>query len=307
MAPADLSPQGFACTQDSECGEGGAFRCVEDHCTPAREPLTLPIRAAFFSGGYPYGWSSLPADRPSPVIGRYDSRDPAVLENQLAALEHAHIALALVTWWGPGTVSDATFDTLFQASAASAMRWAVVYQKEAQDHPDATQIRLLLSDLYTRYAQAPNYGWTGERYVVVVPTLYSATCEVARRWVEGRDQSRTPAFLLMEVPSALPEGAEAQCAVQPDAWYRLPQTTSLAQTGDATVIAPGVWDATEVSPAVVRDLARFQKDVQTLAGSPQPFQLVDSFNDWNHGTYVEAATQEATPTAYLDALHDAPP
>ena len=306
LAPADLSPQGFACTDDAACGEGGAFRCVESHCTPARVQLTLPLRGAFFSGGFPYSWSGLPAGHPEPLIGRYTSRDPAVVSGQLAAMHRANIQVALFTWWGPGTDSDGVFDALFQASRADSMQWAVVYQREAQDHPSATDIRLRLSDLYTRYAQAPNYAWLGDRYLVVIPTAYHGTCEVAERWVAGRDQSRTPAFLLMEVPVTWPTGDEEGCAVQPDAWYRIPQTTSVLQTKDATVVMPGIWKAGDAAPKVPRDPTRFRADVQTLVTSPQPFQLVDSFNDWLEGSAVEASAADAEPTAYLDALHDAP-
>lgn len=305
LAPADLSPLGFACTEDAQCGEGGAFRCVDQVCAPARVALSFPVRGAFFSGSYPYSWSGVPDGRPLPALGKYKSKDPAVLTAQLSALHHANFQVVLFDWWGTGTDSDTVFDVLTTASRQDSMQWAVDYLHEYDDHPTATDIRLMLADLYTRYAQAPNYAWIGDRYLVVVPTANKATCEVSQRWVEGRDQSRTPAFLLMEVPAGFTPGAETDCPVQPDAWFRMPQKESLTQTADATVVQPGLWRQTDATPVVARDSARFQEDVRTLAASPK-FQLVESFNDWTNGTYVEASAADAEPTTYLDILHAAP-
>ena len=56
-----------------------------------------------------------------------------------------------------------------------------------------------------------------------------------------------------------------------------------------------------------RDLAEWRANVEEMAASGDPFQLVVSFDEWGEGTAVESAEEWATPSgygAYLDALHD---
>jgi hypothetical protein len=101
----------------------------------------------------------------------------------------------------------------------------------------------------------------------------------------------------------------AACADQPDAWHQYgPSTAADSQAGHSYTISPGFWQVGE-APRLVRDLSRWQQNVQAMAASGAPLQLITTFNEWGEGTAVESAQEWATASgygAYLDALHDNP-
>jgi hypothetical protein len=74
-------------------------------------------------------------------------------------------------------------------------------------------------------------------------------------------------------------------------------------------VTPGFWKAGE-EPFLVRDPARWDRNVSNMLGSGARWQLVTTFNEWGEGTSVESAEEWASASgfgSYLDALHDATP
>jgi len=56
----------------------------------------------------------------------------------------------------------------------------------------------------------------------------------------------------------------------------------------------------------VRDMPRWQQNIQSMIASQSPWQLITTFNEWGEGTSVESSSAWATASgwgAYLDALH----
>jgi hypothetical protein len=107
-------------------------------------------------------------------------------------------------------------------------------------------------------------------------------------------------------------GNVRDCAGQPDAWHEYLVTAS-GEAGmgkDAFTISPGLWRASDSTPSLPRDLARWNANVADLKASGASWQLIVSFDEWIESTAVESATQWASASGYgqyLDALHGLTP
>src|SRR5437868_6323187 len=71
--------------------------------------VSLPARAAFYYPWYPETWKvggALPHYRPA--LGFYSSSAASVVDAHVRALDYARVDVALASWWGPSTHSEAT-------------------------------------------------------------------------------------------------------------------------------------------------------------------------------------------------------
>jgi len=271
----------------------------------AVEPLTLPVRGAFYYPWFPETWTV--AGQPvhyQPTLGLYDSSSAPVVDNHINALDHAKIDIGIASWWGPGTHAEAVRIPLLldrTAALGSPLRWAVYYEQEGSADPTVAQIQSDLQYLMSNYAGRPEYARVAGKPVVLVYSANDVSCDVADRWKlasEGRWYVSLKAF-----------SGYQTCVNQPDAWHQYAGSTpSDRQLGHSYTISPGFWKADEVAPRLARDLDRWRQNVRDMVASNEPWQLVVSFNEWGEGTAVESAAEWGS--SYLDALADdgvAPP
>jgi hypothetical protein len=261
----------------------------------------LPIRAAFYYDWYPEAWRQgglSPFTHFAPSLGFYNSGDRRVIAAHVGAMRYAHLDAAIVSWWGPGTRSDARFPKLL-AAAPTAFRWAAYYEREGQGDPSPASIRRDLLSLRAHAASSPGYLRINGRFVVFVYGSGPEGCGTAQRW---REANTVGAYVVLKV---FP-GYRA-CGVQPEGWHQYgPAKAEDNQSPYAFSISPGFYQAAEHAERLPRDGAAWTSAVMGMVASHARFQLVTTFNEWGEGTAVESSEQWRSDSgygSYLDVLH----
>jgi hypothetical protein len=278
---------------------------------PAPEPsplsgadTALPIRAAFYYPWFPEGWTQQgghPFTRYHPAAGLYDASNPSVIKSHIDAMQYGGIDAGIASWWGRGSRTDGRISALLDAAAPTTFRWALMYEPEAHANQTAAQIDTNLRYIESQYASEVSYLRVDGRFVVFVYGGANDGCNMARRWSGAR---RLGAYVMLKIFSGY-----QRCANQPDGWYQYaPDASGVSVPGNSFTISPGFAKASESSPRLARDLARWQGDIRRMIASKARFQLITTFNEWGEGTAVESAKEWSSASGYglyLDALHHA--
>ena len=269
---------------------------------PSGGNLTLPIRAIFYYPWFPEAWKQsgiYPYTRYHPTLGYYDTGDPAIIRQHIAAMQYGGIQAAIASWWGQGHHTDVDFGKILQASDGTGFKWAIYHEQEGQRDLTPDEIRSDLTFIRDRYANDPDYLRVNEKFVVFVYNADDSSCEVADRWVPVARE--VGAYLVLKVFSGY-----RTCTSQPDSWHQYsPAVAADQQRGYSYTISPGFWKVTESQPRLTRDLDRWAQNVRDMIASGEPWQLITTFNEWGEGTAVESAQEWATSSgygAYLDVL-----
>jgi hypothetical protein len=266
------------------------------HLSAAQAQTSTPIRATFFYPWYPESW--YPTSHFTPTLGApYNSSDPSVLSYQVAAMEYAHINVAIASWWGQGTPTDNRIPLLLAATENSPLKWALYYE------PSPGTQASDLSYIYSKYASNPSYEHVNGKPVLFVYSRSVASCADTANWVAlnaGRFYLDLQVF----------EGYQ-NCAIQPDQWHQYaPASRTDEQSGHSYSISPGYWKYNSATPLLARDPTAFTQAVQAMVASGEPWQLITTWNEWGEGTAVEDAIQWQTADnygQYVDILHNAGP
>ncbi len=270
--------------------------------TVADAQPALPVRAAFYYPWFPETWGSgsvFPNTEYRPTSGYYNSSDPAVIRQHIAAMKYGGIQVGISSWWGQGHYTDTRLASLLSATAGSDFRWTIYHETEGYSDPTVSQIRSDLTYIRDHYASDPSYFRIGGRFVVFVYASPYDGCTEAERWRQAN--STVGAYLVLKVFSGY-----GTCAAQPSSWHQYaPAVAADAQAGYSFAISPG-FDMPNEPTRLARDLSRWRSNIRSMVASRAPFQLVTTFNEWGEGTAVESGTAWATSSgygAYLDALH----
>jgi hypothetical protein len=273
--------------------------------TPTSNPpgsnVRLPVRAAFYYPWFPNAWkqgSFSPYTNYEPSLGYYDGGDPAVIGQQIAAMQYGGIQVGIASWWGVGHHTDARIPALLSAAAGTGFRWALYYEAEGSANPSVDQIRADLTSIRDRYASDPSYARIDGKFVLFVYNANDGDCAVADRWQQA---NTVGAYIVLKVFAGY-----RTCAKQPQSWHQYaPVVAADHQAGYSYAISPGFWQKGQ-EVRLARDLARWEQNVRDMVASGAPWQLVTTFNEWGEGTSVESAVKWASPSGYgvyLDALH----
>ncbi len=262
---------------------------------------SLPIRAAFYYPWYPRGWlqdGTFPYTNYHPSAGYYDSADPAVIRQHIAAMLYGNIQVGIASWWGPDDYTDTVFPRLLHAAGGTGFRWAIYYELEGISNPAPDRIRSDLTYIRDHYGSDPNYLRINGRFVVFVYGDGQDDCGMADRWSQG---NTVGAYVDLKVFPGY-----RSCDAQPDGWHQYaPAVATDYEAGYSYTISPGFWKAGE-QPRLDRDPGRWRRAVRAMVASGAPWQLVTTFNEWGEGTAVEPAREWSSASGYgtyLDALH----
>lgn len=268
----------------------------------------FPIRGAFFYGWYPEGWNQRgisPFTWYHPSLGYYDSSDPAVIRQQIAAMRYGNVDVGLYSWWTPntGNQTDERFALHLRLARETPFRWAIVYEPEGYGDPTVDQLRADLAYFRDTFASKPAYQKINGRFVVFAYGDAGDSCATADRWKQA---NVVGAYVVLKAIGP----AYGSCANQPDAWYEYSASESEWQIPPHSfMIAPGLNARHYTFPRFERNLGRWRENIRHMVDSHAPWQLVLTFNEWPEGTAVESAQEWPTPSgfgAYLDALHEVP-
>jgi Glycosyl hydrolase family 99 len=262
---------------------------------------SLPLRAAFYYPWFPEAWQQqgiYPFTYYTPTLGYYNSSDPAVIGQHIAAMQYGGIEAGIVSWWGPGSRTDSRLPTILAATAGSSFRWSIYYEDEGQGDPSVSALTADLTYLRDRYGSDPSYLRINGRLVVFVYADSADGCAMVERWKQANTVN---AYLVLKVFA----GYRA-CASQPDGWHQYaPALPASAQENFSYTISPS-FNKVGGDFCLGRDLARWRRNIRDMIASGATFQLITTFNEWGEGTAVESAQEWASASGYgafLDALH----
>jgi hypothetical protein len=273
---------------------------------PAPQP-SFPIRASFYYPWYPETWTVNGAHVfYHPTLGYYTTTDIATQQAHIRAMEYAGMNAAISSWWGPGHYTDTRLKQLMATtvSMGSPLKWAVYYENEGYGNPTVSKIASDLAYIRDNLATSSAYLKVGGKPVVFVYNADDTTCDVANRWSQANEQLGSPMYIDLKVFYGY-----RTCTNQPSSWHQYgPNAPSDEQAGYSFSVSPGWWRADQSTPLLARSPSRWQTNVQAMAASGEPWQLVTTFNEWTEGTAIESAQEWASPSGYgtyLDALHAA--
>ena len=90
----------------------------------------LPLRAAFYYPWYPEAWEQggvSPYTNYTPTLGFYDSTDPAVIQQHIAAMQYGNIQAGIVSLGGQGNPSHGRLPANSTAPVGNGFRSGVFY------------------------------------------------------------------------------------------------------------------------------------------------------------------------------------
>jgi acid phosphatase type 7 len=254
-----------------------------------------PLRAIFYITA-PVRSSGAAAGRPTPSAAQ---GGPAGVRRHLAALKWARADAAIVPWAAPGSAADRKLAAVLAAVASTHAHVRVAALIDRRRGTEVAQ----LEQLAASRAIAPGYLRIASRPAVFVASADRSLrdCARARRW-----RAAARAFWLAQ--ATFP--GYGQCRSAADAWFRDEPDTRSARATGTFVIRPGFWPRGSKVPALERSTSAWQRSIKRMNTSGAPLQLVDSLNDWAHGTAIEPSAAWSSDSgfgSYLDALHVQPP
>lgn len=261
---------------------------------------SFPIRMTFYYPWYPSGFD-VPGSRYTPLMGRYNVEDPAVLRNHVKIMRYAGMNGSFVSWWGVNSKEDRRLPRMMRAADGTPFRWAIHYEPEGPNLPNPSVAKLQsdLNYIKSRYGNDPNYLRIGGRPVIAVWQDPADGCAMAARW----KQANTMGFYVVLKRFS----GYTTCGAQPHSWYQYaPALRDAAVPGNSYAISPGFWAKWEARPRLVRDPNAFAAATQRMVNSRARFQLVTTFNEWGEGTAIEGATAWSTRNGYgqyVEILH----
>ena len=281
---------------------------------PDNSQPSFPIRGAFVYAWYPEGWTQFgiyPFSWYRPSLGYYDSGDPAVVREQIAALRYGNINVGLYSWWKPGTGNNSAerFPLFLRLARQTPLRWAITYEGEGYGDPSVDEIRADLTYFRDNYVSKPAYLKIDGHFLVFVYADAADGCGMADRWKQAN--AGIGAYIVLKA-----FGGYRDCASQPDSWYQytsnvdessIPPPDDYVGPLQSFMASPGFNARDSRGTTRARNLDRWRQNVQHMVDSHAPWQLIITFNEWAEGTAVESGTEWETPSgygAYLDALHE---
>ena len=264
---------------------GSTQRAVKRHA---------PLRAIFYLTT-PVRTNGL-AVRPA---GRYARDDAGAVKRHLAALAWARADAAIMPWALPGSPAHRKLAAVLATIASTHAHVRGVALLNRSQGSEAVQIGALASGP----ARAPGYLRIGSRPAVFVAPANRAlrNCSLALRW-------RVAARAFWLAQATFP--GYGRCRSAADAWFRDEPDARSASASGAYLIRPGFWQSGAKAPTLPRSPDAWERAVERMNGSGAPLQLVDSLNDWAHGSAIEPSAGWRSASGfgtYLDALHGQPP
>ncbi|MEW6504643.1 MAG: metallophosphoesterase [Chloroflexota bacterium] len=245
--------------------------------TPAANDLSLPLRVALY---YPWQAEDWEKINPLPARGEYDSREPAIIEDQIEEMNRAGIQAAALFWREEGATDF--LSAVLQASREKDFYWGVLLDIEKQSDPSAALIQQILDELAQSFGTHPNIWRLERRFALIVDVdEVDDGCGMVSRWLEANRGQQF--FLIMQVFENY-----NRCSSQPDMWVDLyPQTPIDPPPSDTQTLQVNSWDGSELA-ALERSMMDWGAQVQT-AGAPRGLQIIRAYNDWGGGMNLEAA------------------
>ncbi len=273
-----------------------------------------------------------PKSRAKPLIGYYDSDDPAVVRWHIRLAKAAGIDAFLSSWWGAGSRSGVAFEQVILPLAAAEGYKVALCSELAQFHRDVKVLMRQMAEVLRRTKDSPAYLRVDGKPLVYLyqvpfdPRLTPETFGELRRGVEAEVGSVY--WMTDKITNPHDRGLTF-----PEAWLALPEIPMLGFYGTFSV--KRVWTYQDLAPSYARlvrqahaagkkiflpahpghDNSGFRPgdnfvmprdDGATLRGylraateAGADVVLLTSFNEWPETTVVEPSSSWPDPYLYL--------
>jgi glycoprotein endo-alpha-1,2-mannosidase len=247
-----------------------------------------------------------------PERGPYSSRDPAVLDSQMAELVQARVGVIAVSWWGQGSWEDKSLDGIFAAAAAHGIK--IAFHVEPYQGQTAASVKGDITYLLGRFGSSPalyrvSHPTAGSSSTAPRPVFYlfaSSRLPVPDLTAVIRGLRGTPndSIIMVHSPkasTAVKDGADGVYTY--DSMAAPGDLASLVADcrADHVICSPSVSPGFDNSQAVSTGVlfqnrengARYDSMWKAVIGASAEWASVTSFNEWHEGTQIEPATDHS--------------
>jgi hypothetical protein len=258
--------------------------------------------------------SPKPKSKAQPLIGYYDSDDPAVVRWHIELAKAAGIEAFLVSWWGGANLSGAAFEkTILPMAAAENFRVALCSEL-AQFHHDVQALTRQTAEVLGRAKGSPAYLRVDGKpvvYLYQVPFAPKLTPETFAELRRGVEAEVGPVYWMMD-KIANPNGSGLTL---PDAWLKIPEIPLIGFYGTFSV--KRVWKYEDVAP----DYARLARQAHAAGKKlflpahpghdnsgfrPNDFFIIPRDNGATLRGYLRAATDTGADVVLLTSFNEWP-
>ena len=278
-----------------------------------------------------------PRSKAQPLIGYYDSDDPAVVRWHIRLAQAAGIEAFLVSWWGGANLSGAAFEKTILPVATEEHFKVALCSELAQFHHDVNALVRQMAGVLRRTKDSPAYLHMDGKpvvYLYQVPFAPKLTTETFGELRRGVEAAVGPVYWVMDkVANAGDRGLNF-----PDPWLRIPDIPMFGFYGTFSV--KRIWKNEDLAPHYLRlaqqahaagkqvflpahpghDNSGFRPDdyfviprddgatlcgyLRAITAAGADVALVTSFNEWPETTVVEPSSSWPDPYLYLKILAD---
>ncbi len=276
-----------------------------------------------------------PYSRAQPLIGYYDSDDPAVVRWHIKLAKAAGIEAFLVSWWGEATPSGIALEKTILPVADREQFKVALFSELAQFHKDVNVLAREMAAVLQRIKDNPAYLRVEGKPVVYLyqvpfaPKLTPETFAELRRGVEARVG---PVYWLMDKV----RNPQNQGLMFPEEWLTIPDIPMIGFYGTFSI--KRIWEYEDLAPHYTRlvlqahaagkkaflpahpghdnsgarpndhfvmprdDGATLRGYLRAATGADADVVLLTSFNEWPETTIVEPSSSWPDPYLYLKIL-----
>ena len=253
----------------------------------------------------------------------YDSKDPNLINLQLAVANYYGIDAFAVSWWGSGSNEDQNFGLMLSTAAASnaPVKLAAQFETPGLSAGGAVGITHQLTYLLASYSGQPSYLHVSGRPVVFIYNPAAFTTDYSQ-WAAILATPAIAAYNAMFIVDSFTADAATvfdglytfapfgpNYPYDPVALYNKYQTASAVAKAHnrifAPAVAPGFDDSVIRTPSMVISRSSYQTYVGTwyvALASQADWVFIDSWNEWHEATELEPSAEYGVDYLYLTAV-----
>jgi len=231
------------------------------HAAESKPSLRVVHYAWYETAAGPHGrWSHwmddknptgkpLPKSRAQPLIGFYDSDDPAVVRWHVRLAKAAGIEAFLVSWWGGADLSGAAFEKVILPVAAAEGFQVAMCSELAQLHHDVKALTRQMADVLRRAKDSTAYLRVHGKpvvYLYQVPFAPKLTQETFAELRRGVEAEVGPMYWMMDKIA----NPNARGVTFPDEWLKIPEIQMIGFYGTFSV--KRIWKYKDLAPDYAR-------------------------------------------------------
>jgi len=134
-----------------------------------------------------------------PLIGPYDSSNPAVIEKHIQMAKSAGIDGFIVSWWGKGEYTDLNLPTILDIAGRNAFKVSIYFESLLNSNPrPKDQLEQMFRDFFHSYGNDPRYFRIDGLPVIFVYAVSTQPVEVWREVISKMEAEGHRGFYIAD-------------------------------------------------------------------------------------------------------------